>query len=110
MADMFEVLDILVADDPDTSGDFWRGQPWIKLPLASHVRPNSYADLGGGSLKGKRFGVPAMYINADIHAGTGKGCGIGGPTGQKLKRAHRSSTFGWSRVARLRTPAQRLLL
>ena len=85
MADMFEVLDILVADDPDTSGDFWRGQPWIKLPLASHVRPNSYADLGGGSLKGKRFGVPAMYINADIHAGTGKGCGIGGPTGQKIE-------------------------
>ena len=85
MADMFEVLDILVADDPDTSGDFWRSQPWVKLPRASRVRPKSYAALGGGSLKGKRFGVPAMYINEDIHAGTGKDCGIGGPTGQKIE-------------------------
>ena len=85
MADMFEVLDILVADDPDTSGDFWRSQPWVQLPRASQVRPKSYADLGGGSLQGKRFGVPAMYINEDIHAGKGKGGGIGGPTGQKIE-------------------------
>ena len=32
MADMREVLDILVQDDPDTRGDFWRSQPWVALP------------------------------------------------------------------------------
>ncbi len=35
MADLFEVLDVVVADDPETSGDFWRAQPWIELPRAS---------------------------------------------------------------------------
>jgi len=85
MADMFEVLDVLVADDPDTSGDFWRSQPWVDLPPASSVRPASYAELAGTSLRGKRFGVPAMYINADAAAGTGEDRGIGGPTGQRIE-------------------------
>ncbi len=84
MADMLEVLDVLVADDPNTQGDFWRSQPWIKLPRASEVRPNSYRKLNRTSLQGKRFGVPAMYINADDKAGTGGNCGIGGPTGQRI--------------------------
>ncbi len=84
MADMFEVLDIIVADDPDTSGDLWRDQPWVPLPSASDVRPASYPALSGGSLQGKTFGVPAMYINADHDAGTAKSPGIGGPTGQRI--------------------------
>src|SRR6478752_8923102 len=37
MADMFEVLDVIVADDPNTRGDFWRSQPWIALPRPSEV-------------------------------------------------------------------------
>lgn len=82
MADMAEVLDCLVADDPDTRGDFWRSQPWVALPRPSHLRPASYAALPTLSLRGKRFGVPAMYINADPAAGTGTG--IGGPTGQRI--------------------------
>ncbi len=84
MADMFEVLDIIVADDPDTRGDLWRSQPWISLPAASSVRPASYRALAGASLRGKRFGVPAMYINADAEAGTAPAPGIGGPTGQRI--------------------------
>ncbi|MCF2869467.1 amidase [Octadecabacter sp. G9-8] len=84
MADMFEVLDVLVKDDPDTRGDFWRNQPWVSLPSASDVRPTTYATLAGGSLSGKRFGVPAMYINEDADAGIGENIGIGGPTGQKI--------------------------
>lgn len=84
MADMLEVLDILVEDDPETRGDFWRSQSWVSLPKASQVRPASYAALAGGSLKGKRFGVPAMYVNADAQAGTAEAPGIGGPTGQRI--------------------------
>ncbi|KIN64808.1 Amidase [Sulfitobacter noctilucicola] len=84
MTDMFEVLDILVADDRETRGDFWRDQPWITLPLASDVRPATYAGLAGQSLNGKRFGVPAMYINQDADAGTANDGGIGGRTGQRI--------------------------
>tara|TARA_R110000764_G_scaffold117529_4_gene204849 strand:- start:22199 stop:23884 length:1686 start_codon:yes stop_codon:yes gene_type:complete len=85
MADLFEVLDVVVADDPETRGDFWRAQPWLRLPRASDVRPTSYAALAGTSLRGKRFGVPAMYINADPKAGTAEDAGIGGPTGQRIE-------------------------
>ncbi len=86
MADMFELLDILVADDPETRGDFWRRQPWVALPKASDVRPSSYSALAKtATLAGKRIGVPAMYINADRHAGTAERPGIGGPTGQCIE-------------------------
>jgi len=85
MADLFEVLDVLVVDDSETEGDFWRSQPWIPLPKASQTRPASYGDLPQETLRGKRFGVPAMYINADPLAGVGEGLGIGGATGQKIR-------------------------
>ena len=89
MADMFEVLDVIVADDADVRGDFWRAQPWIALPRATDVRPASYRALRAtGVLAGRRFGVPRMYINADPDAGTaepGRTPGIGGPTGQRIE-------------------------
>ncbi|WP_193182168.1 amidase [Nisaea sediminum] len=85
MADLLELLDVIVADDPETRGDFWRMQPWVKIPKASGIRPASYAALAeDASLKGKRIGVPAMYINADPKAGTAAHPGIGGPTGQRI--------------------------
>ena len=86
MADLLEVLDIVVADDPDTRGDLWRLQPWVPVPSASSVRPESYLQLTATpqALAGKRFGVPRMYINADSDAGTSEKPGIGGPTGQKI--------------------------
>lgn len=83
MADLFEVLDVLVADDADTRGDFWRAQPWVPIPTASLVRPPSYPALAGTDLAGRRFGVPRMYVNGDAHAGVGA-TGIGGPTGQRI--------------------------
>jgi len=85
MSDMLEILDVLVHDDDQSRGDFWRHQPWVKLPKASQVRPKSYTTLASGSLAGKRLGVPAMYINADEQAGSGNSVGIGGPTGQQIK-------------------------
>ncbi len=92
MADMFEVLDVIVADDPDTRGDLWRSQPWVKIPRASSKRPKSYRsllpadrDAARKALAGKRFGVPKMYVNADPEAGVGDGLGIGGSTGRPIQ-------------------------
>ncbi|RUX27876.1 amidase [Mesorhizobium sp. M7A.F.Ca.US.011.01.1.1] len=67
--DMLELLDVIVADDPETQGDFWRAQPWVKLPKSSDMRPPRYTDLTlAGSLKGMRLGVPRMYIGLDSEA------------------------------------------
>jgi amidase len=87
MADLLEVLDVIVADDSETRGDFWRAQPWVKLPAASASRPASYralaTDAASGALDGRRFGIPRMYVNADAEAGSG--AGIGGPTGERIE-------------------------
>ncbi|WP_427008383.1 amidase [Pseudarthrobacter sp. H2] len=92
MADLLELLDVVVADDPDPRGDFWRMQPWVVIPAVSSIRPESYpalapADEEGARavLNGKRFGVPRMYVNADPDAGQGRKPGIGGPTGQRIE-------------------------
>ncbi len=92
MADLLELLDVIVADDPETRGDFWRAQPWVEIPGASTVRPESYpalapADLDAAraALAGKRIGVPKMYVNADPEAGTNPEGGIGGPTGERVE-------------------------
>ncbi|MFV6030586.1 amidase [Streptomyces sp. NPDC056264] len=91
MADLLELLDVIVADDPQTRGDLWRAQPWVALPPASQVRPASYpalapadAEAASGALAGKRVGVPRMYVNADPAAGTNPDGGIGGQTGQRV--------------------------
>ncbi|MCK2037833.1 amidase [Microbacterium sp. SSW1-49] len=88
MADLLEVLDVIVADDAETRGDFWRAQPWVALPAASAVRPESYPALGtdaASALAGARIGIPRMYVNADPAAGTAQYPGIGGPTGQRIE-------------------------
>ncbi|MFF0990057.1 amidase [Kocuria nitroreducens] len=92
VADLLEVLDVVVADDPETRGDFWRVQPWIEIPAASSVRPASYPALAvpdreaaAGVLAGTRLGVPRMYVNADPEAGTAESPGIGGPTGRRIE-------------------------
>lgn len=83
MADLLEVLDVVVAEDPETRGDFWRAQPWIALPDAAAGRPASYPALAiGASVRGMRLGIPRMYINADVAP---SGVGIGGPTGQRIQ-------------------------
>jgi amidase len=94
MADLLEVLDVVVADDPDTRGDFWRAQPWVPLPSAADVRPASYPALvTRATLSGRRFGVPRMYVNGDAEAGVGA-TGIGGPTGRRIDtRASVIETF-----------------
>ncbi len=89
MADLLEVLDVIVADDHTTRGDFWRVQPWIEIPPVHELRPESYPALAASEpaevLRGKRFGVPRMYINADPIAGTGDQPRFGGPTGHSIE-------------------------
>jgi amidase len=86
MADLLEVLDVVVAEDTDSRGDLWRLQPWVPIPSVMSVRPAAYTELAvkADALAGKRLGVPKMYINADPEAGTSAEPGIGGPTGQRI--------------------------
>jgi amidase len=77
----------------------WKCSTWWSPTTPTPRRPVAPATLGAdsgslgapgvpgpavdaGALKGKRFGVPRMYINAD-EAGTSE-TGIGGPTGQRI--------------------------
>ncbi|KAH9203612.1 amidase signature domain-containing protein [Leptodontidium sp. 2 PMI_412] len=63
--DMFKILDVIVVEDECTMGDFWRNQPFVKLPQISgpNTRPASFKSLENvESLAGKRIGVPRMYI------------------------------------------------
>jgi amidase len=100
MADLLEVLDVVVAEDTDTRGDLWRLQPWVPIPIVAAVRPASYLELAAkpAALAGKRFGVPRMFINADADAGTSEKPGIGGPTGQRINT--RASVIGLWEQAR----------
>ncbi|MDH6229796.1 amidase [Mesorhizobium soli] len=69
VGDLLELLDVIVADDHTTRGDFWRVQPWVSIPPSSALRPSRYTELElEGSLAGKRIGVPRMYIGRDTGA------------------------------------------
>lgn len=66
MEELLLVLDVVVADDVETRGDFWRVQPWVSIPPASTMRPPSYPALADAhALRGMRLGVPRMYIGAE---------------------------------------------
>ncbi|KAF2122996.1 amidase signature domain-containing protein [Lophiotrema nucula] len=61
--DMFTLLNVIVKKDEETTCDFWRAQPFVKLPDVQAVRPESYHDLADAkALAGKKIGVPKMYI------------------------------------------------
>lgn len=63
MRDMLLVLETLARVENDVLGDFWRQQPFIQLPTISQIRPQSFQELRNEhGLKGKRLGVPSMYI------------------------------------------------
>lgn len=93
MQDLLEVLDVIVAEDQEVRGDFWRVQPWVSIPPVSDMRPASYRKLSqkdspADVLRGLRLGVPRMYINADPEAGTGPNHrshqGVGGSMGGRI--------------------------
>lgn len=96
MADLLEVLDVIVADDPQTRGDFWRVQPWLQVPQTSQLRPDSYRALevadhqtAYGILGGLQIGAPQIFLGQDPAAGSaparaGGTTGIGGSTGRAI--------------------------
>lgn len=96
MADLLEVLEVIVAEDPQPRGDFWRAQPWHPLPPVSALRPASYtglavadADAVRDVLAGLSIGAPRMYLGEDPDAGTAAVdsagiTGIGGSTGRPV--------------------------
>lgn len=100
MADLLEILDVIVADDPDPRGDLWRLQRWVPIPAASEVRPPSYRGLrtDPAVLAGTRLGVPGMYIDDDPLAGSNPDGGIGGSTGERIET--RASILELWRAAR----------
>jgi amidase len=91
IADLLEVLDVVVADDDEARGDFWRVQPWVAIPPVHELRPPSYTALtvqpgeSAGVLAGCRLGVPRMYLGTDELAGTGDAPSLGGPLGQRIE-------------------------
>lgn len=58
--DMLLVLEALCAPDSEP-GDFWRDQPFVRLPPV----PRFFSPSSPNSLAGKRIGVPEMYIGGD---------------------------------------------
>ena len=90
MADMCEVLDVLVSDDPDDAGDFWRMQPWVALPAAREACPESFTVIYSSArtnrhqpLSGVRLAAPRMFIGTDPEQGTGPG--VGGALGARIE-------------------------
>jgi len=69
MDDLLEILNVIVADDANTRGDFWRVQKAVPVPKSSEIRPRDYNALRDEhALEGKRVGVPRMYINKELHS------------------------------------------
>jgi amidase len=92
IADLCEILDVLVADDPNSAGDFWRMQPWVEIPRVEVIRKTSFTDIHERSLdsatqprplEGVRLAVPRMFIGKDPQQGTGTG--MGAATGQRIE-------------------------
>lgn len=71
MPDMLQLLDVLVADDNVTRGDFWRHQGVVKVLKASEHRPRSYTAITAEvkeqerPLAGLRFAAPRMYTGTE---------------------------------------------
>jgi amidase len=64
MDDLFEILDVIVAEDHEPRGDFWRMQNWLEIPKVTAHRPQSYCGLADrAALRGRRLGIPRVYIN-----------------------------------------------
>ncbi|KAF1942822.1 amidase signature enzyme [Clathrospora elynae] len=69
VSDMLEILNTIATPDENTSGDFIREQKHVQIPKPQE---NDYTTMRNPkALKGKRIGVPKMYIgqkDSDPHA------------------------------------------
>ncbi|KAF4830476.1 Glutamyl-tRNA(Gln) amidotransferase subunit A [Colletotrichum tropicale] len=70
VADMLKVLVVIVVDDKNPRGDFWREQTTVPVPQVSDLRPRSYISLmDPDSLRGRRIAVPKCYIGKQTSSG-----------------------------------------
>lgn len=66
VSDLLTVLDVIMNEDTETQCDFWRNQNVVSMPDVNSYRPDDFAELKvKDSLRGKRIGVPKMYIGKD---------------------------------------------
>lgn len=69
VSDLLALLDVIAVPDEETKGDLYREQKWVPIPGPPKVQ---YSLLKNTSaLKGKRVGVPKMYVgqrDSDPHA------------------------------------------
>ncbi|KAF3036795.1 hypothetical protein E8E12_004529 [Didymella heteroderae] len=69
VSDMLALLDVIAVPDEETKGDFYREQHFVPVPGPPKIE---YSSLKNASaLKGKRIGVPKMYVgqkDSDPHA------------------------------------------
>ena len=69
VSDMLALLNVIAVPDEETKGDFYREQKWVHIPGPPNI---DYSSLKNeNALKGKRIGVPKMYIgqqDSDPHA------------------------------------------
>ncbi|KAF9869873.1 amidase [Colletotrichum karsti] len=70
VSDMLSLLNVIVADDEEPVGDFWREQTVVPIPFASDIRPRDYLSLmDPDSLKGRRIAVPKCYVGKKTSSG-----------------------------------------
>ncbi|RFU80691.1 glu asp-trna amidotransferase subunit a [Trichoderma arundinaceum] len=63
MADLFHILNVVVATSAADKPDFWRSQKYVNLPQISEIRPTDYHTLADpNALRGKRIAVPKCFI------------------------------------------------
>ena len=105
MADLLEILDVVVADDPDTRGDLWRMQPWVPIPKASGYARRATRPWPQAGPGRQRFGVPRMFINADPDAGTSESPGSAARPASASIPGPRSSPSGNRRARPWKPPA-----
>ncbi|RHZ45092.1 uncharacterized protein CDV56_102807 [Aspergillus thermomutatus] len=61
--ELLDILNVIMTDNPNPIGDFWRGQSVCPIPLSSQVWPVDCQSLEDPhSLKGKQITIPMRYI------------------------------------------------
>lgn len=69
LADLALIVRELIRPDPVTAGDLWREQAHVRIGGAEDAWPDDPVKaLAPGGLRGKRIGVPKMYVGLDAEA------------------------------------------
>lgn len=69
VSDLLALLDVIAVPDEESKGDFYREQKWVPIPGPPKTQYSSLKNTS--ALKGKRIGVPKMYVgqrDSDPHA------------------------------------------